>query len=88
MVLVYHAGLGTTGCICNQHKHIHGLQKENDYDYDFIMVGGALENWSNFQTPQLLMKLWDLLDNMCAVVDLKFERKIPPGSASSRSKTC
>jgi hypothetical protein len=34
------------------------------------------------------MKLWDLLDNMCVVVvDLKFEQKIPPGSASSGSKT-
>jgi hypothetical protein len=33
------------------------------------------------------MKLWDLLDNMCVRVDLKFERKIPSGSASSSSKT-
>jgi hypothetical protein len=34
------------------------------------------------------MKLWDLLDNnMYVVVDLKFEQKIPPGSASSSSKT-
>jgi hypothetical protein len=49
-------------------------------------VGGALENWPNFQTPLLLMKLWDLLDNMCVVVDLKFEQKIPSGSASSSSK--
>jgi hypothetical protein len=29
------------------------------------------------------MKLWDLLDNMVVVVDLKFEQKIPSGSASS-----
>jgi hypothetical protein len=50
-------------------------------------LGGALENWPNFQTPLLLMKLWDLLDNMCVVVDLKFEQKIPSGSASSSSKT-
>jgi hypothetical protein len=47
------------------------------------LLGGALENWSNFQTPQLLMKFWDLLDNMCVVVDLKWEQKIPLGSASS-----
>jgi hypothetical protein len=40
-------------------------------------VGGALENWPNFQTPLLLMKLWDLLENMCVRVDLKFEQKIP-----------
>jgi hypothetical protein len=52
-----------------------------------LKIGGALENWPNFQTPQLLMKLWDLLDNMCVVADLKFEQKIPPGSASSSSKT-
>jgi hypothetical protein len=51
------------------------------------LLGGALENWPNFQTPLLLMKLWDLLDNMCVVVDLKFEQKILPGSASSSSKT-
>jgi hypothetical protein len=50
-------------------------------------IGGALENWPNFQTPLLLMKLWDLLDNMCVVMDLKFEQKIPPRSASSSSKT-
>jgi hypothetical protein len=53
----------------------------------FIELGGALVNWPIFQTPLLLMKLWDLLDNMCVVVDLKFEQKIPPGSASSSSKT-
>jgi hypothetical protein len=52
-----------------------------------VTLGGALENWPNFQTPQLLMKLWDLLVNMCVVVDLKFEQKNPPGSASSSSKT-
>jgi hypothetical protein len=52
-----------------------------------IQIGGALENWPNFQIPLLLMKLWDLLDNMCVVVDLKFQRKNPPGSASSSSKT-
>ena len=52
-----------------------------------FILGGALENWPNFQTPLLLMKLWDLLDNMCVVVDLKFEQKIPSGSASSSSKT-
>jgi hypothetical protein len=52
-----------------------------------VPLGGALENWPNFQTPLLLMKLWDLLDNMCVVVDLKFEQKNPPGSASSSSKT-
>jgi hypothetical protein len=52
-----------------------------------MMVGGALENWPNFQTPLLLMKLWDLLQNMCVRVDLKFEQKIPSGSASSSSKT-
>jgi hypothetical protein len=52
-----------------------------------VVLGGALENWPNFQTPLLLMKLWDLLDNMCVVVDLKFEQKNPPGSASSSSKT-
>jgi hypothetical protein len=51
------------------------------------VLGGALKKWPNFQTPQLLMKLWDLLDNMCVVVDLKFEQKNPPGSASSSSKT-
>jgi hypothetical protein len=50
-------------------------------------LGGALENWPNFQTPLLLMKLWDLLENMCVRVDLKFEQKIPSGSASSSSKT-
>jgi hypothetical protein len=52
-----------------------------------LEIGGALENWPKFQTPLILMKLWDLLDNMCVVVDLKFEQKIPPGSASSSSKT-
>jgi hypothetical protein len=52
-----------------------------------LLVGGALENWPNFQTPLLLMKIWDLLDNMCVVVDLKFEQKIPSGNASSSSKT-
>jgi hypothetical protein len=51
------------------------------------LLGGALENWPNFQTPLLLMKLWDMLDNMCVMVDLKFEQKILPGSASSSSKT-
>jgi hypothetical protein len=52
-----------------------------------FLLGGALENWPKFQTTLILMKLWDLLDNMCVVVDLKFEQKIPPGSASSSSKT-
>jgi hypothetical protein len=52
-----------------------------------LVLGGALENWPNFQTPLLLMKLWDLLDSMCLMVDLKFEQKNPPGSASSSSKT-
>jgi hypothetical protein len=63
-----------------------GVDSFDDTSVD-LHLEGALENWPNFQTPLLLMKLWDLLDNMCVVVDLKFEQKIPSGSASSSSKT-
>jgi hypothetical protein len=41
-----------------------------------VNPGGAVPNWPNFQTPLLLMKLWDLLENVFVVVDRKFEQKI------------
>jgi hypothetical protein len=43
-----------------------------DWRHLNLKIGGALESWPNFQTPLLLMKLWDLLDNMCVVADLEF----------------
>jgi hypothetical protein len=46
---------------------------------------GELAKFSNSSVAH--ETLGSALDNMCVVVDLKFEQKIPSGSASSSSKT-